>query len=1168
MSKPAFSVPPETQALQANASDPAASAWVSANAGSGKTTVLVRRVLRLMLAGVAPERILCLTFTTAAAANMANRLFDTLAKWVPLDDAALGTELAHLLGRAATLAENNRARQLFAEALETPGGLKIQTIHAFCTRVLQSAPFEAGLSAHFEVISDTERAAAIEAAIARTLNLASGDGSGLKASLDRIAEAVDDQRFRDLIDKALASSGFLVGSNGLIRSWQEIREELAKVLCIDPSWSQAQLQADGVATIESCLDIKDMVAAVAAYGSEKERSKWSRLADAYRVSTSAGQRLDVWSDGFLTKNFDPLASMVTKAVADRAPTLLPRIDAAVAALLDAREKINAFNIWDLSTGLFGLTRLILANYQEAKRRAAVLDYGDLIVRTRALFEDGKAAWVLYKLDAGLDHLLVDEAQDTSADQWIILNALTSEFLAGHGQRAASLERTIFAVGDEKQSIFGFQGAAPAAFGAQRRDTGRRFAAMQRLFHDTRLKVSFRSTQDVIKAVDAVFAQRQAFKGLSSDPLETGTTHETVRGDASGAVDLWDLFEADESEDEVVWLRPVDAPDRAGPILRLARAIAATIRRWMDAGRDDLGRAFSPADVLILLPKRKAAFGAIVRALKDARVPVAGMDRLKLATHIAVEDMIALGRTMLLPDDDLTLAVVLKGPIFGFDDDDLMRLAPERAGSLRLALATSHELHDKAAEEKLCTIEALAAGTGPFGFFSHVLSVMGGRKAMLARLGAEAADAIDAFLMRALEHEQREGPSLAGFLSAIEASTDDVRRDLAVAAGEVRVMTVHGAKGLEASIVFVADIGMPPTGQKIGPLLDVSLPGSNKGSDVTIWSQRAVADSSVAKQARADAKARAVEEHHRLLYVAMTRAENHLILCGVRPAKNGQITSSWYGLTESGLLGSGQELSRHAALGGTPAFRRFKVTKELAASAEPATVPLAAEPEAMPAWTSQQLEAESPSAPPLSAASTLEAAGRAERTDERQVRTPAEISAAERGRFVHLLLQWLPVVDTSRRGDLARRLALRHAGGIPQDDHESLIAHTLAVIGSEGLAGLFGPDALAEVEIGGEIVTGHGPRRVAGRIDRMLVSDHEIIVADFKTARRPPADRGSIPAATLAQVAAYRSLLAELYPGRIIRVLVIYTAGPTVFEPTQAQLAGALGLINPPSVTGT
>lgn len=1168
MSKPAISVPPGTLALQAKASDPAASAWVSANAGSGKTTVLVRRVLRLMLAGVAPERILCLTFTTAAAANMANRLFDTLAKWVPLDDAALDVELARVLERPPVLAERSRARQLFAEALETPGGLKIQTIHAFCTRVLQSAPFEAGIPAHFEVISETDRAAAIEAAIARTLHLASDDAEGLKASLDRIAEAVDDQRFRELIDKALAASAFVIGEDGQIRPWQDIREELATALGADLGWTLGRLQNDGVAGIERCLDIKDVVAAVSAYGTEKAlANSWQPRLDTY-LRGDAAVRMQVWEEVFIDSKHQLRSEIVGKPVARAVPGLLPRIEQASAAFVEAREKINAFNIHDLSTGLFGLTRLILADYDAAKRRAAVLDYSDLIVRTRALFEDGKAAWVLYKLDAGLDHLLVDEAQDTSADQWVILNALTSEFLAGHGQRGASLDRTIFAVGDEKQSIFGFQGAAPAAFGAQRRDLGQRFAAQQRLFHDTPLTVSFRSTRDVIKAVDAVFAQPHAYKGLSSDPLELGTTHETVRGNASGAVDLWDLFEADSSEDEVVWLRPVDAPDRASPIVRMARAIAGTIRRWMDDGHDELGRAFNPADVLILLPRRKVAFGAIVRALKDAKVPVAGMDRLKLATHIAVEDMIALARTVLLPDDDLTLAVVLKGPIFGFDDDDLLRLAPGRTGSLRFALKSSAAARDRAVEDKLAVIGKLSAGNGPFGFFSHVLSVMGGRKAMLARLGAEAADAIDAFLMRALDHEQREGPSLARFVSDVEASADDVKRDLAVAAGEVRVMTVHGAKGLEASIVFVADIGMPPTGQKIGPLLEVPLPGSNQRNGVAIWSQRSATDNAVAKQARADAKAKAVEEHHRLLYVAMTRAENHLILCGVKPGNKASIAPSWYGLAESGLAAAEPALLEIAASGQTPALRRYKTTPAMAADERPAGQALPAEPDEMPPWASQPLDAELPTLPPLSPASGLQAAGRADRAEDRQVRTLAEISAADRGRFVHLLLQWLPGVEAGRRRDVALRLAARHAGAIPADEQQQLIAQTFSVLDGADMAHLFGPLSLAEVEIGGEIGTGQGPRRVAGRIDRLLVTDDEVLVADFKTTRRPPPDPSAIPAATLAQLAAYRALLLELYPGRPIRALVIYTAGPVVLEPTAEQLVQALGMIGSQEITAT
>lgn len=1156
-----IAVPPATLELQRRAYDPEASAWVSANAGSGKTTVLVRRVLRLMLSGAAPERILCLTYTAAAAATMADRLFGTLRAWVRLDDAALDAALVDLFDRQPAAAERVRARQLFAEALETPGGLKIQTIHAFCTRILQSAPFEAGIPAHFEVISTTDKAAAIEAAVTRTLMKASDDADALKASLDRIALAVDDRRFRELIDRALAASGSLIAPDGSVRPFDDIRSELATALGVDPAWTLEQVEEEGLAAIEGAMDFRDALAAVLGFGSPTEKAKWTALAADHQRAPNVSARLDIWRGVLCKGDGQLLARAFTKPVLAGAPAIAARVDATCAAYLAFRERLNAFTIYDLSASLFGLARLILADYDAAKRRMAALDFGDLIAATRRLFDNTRAAWLLYKLDAGLDHLLVDEAQDTSRDQWSILNALTGEFLAGLGQRDPRLMRTIFAVGDEKQSIYGFQGAAPAEFGRQRSELRRAHEEMDRPFRDVPLTVSFRSTRDVIRAVDAVFAQPAAFKGLSHDPAVTGTVHETIHGELCGAVDLWDLIEPDPGEDELVWRRPVDAPDRQAPILTLARTIASTIRRWMDDGVDDLGRAFRPSDALVLMPRRNVTFGAIVRALKEADVPVAGMDRLQVATHIAVQDLIALGRAALLPEDDLTLAVVLKSPLIGLDDDDLLRLAPGRPGSLRAALGESGHERDRRAEALLARIEPMATHMGPFAFYNRILSEMGGRKAMLGRLGAEAADAIDAFLVRALEHEQRDGPSLACFLSAVEASSDDVKRDLAVAAGEVRVMTVHGAKGLEAATVFIADIGMLPQGSQMhGPLMAVPMPGANSTRSVTVWAPRTADDCAASAEARDRVREQASEEHHRQLYVAMTRAENRLILCGVRPGR-GSIAESWYGLVESGLAASPEGLAAIEPLPNGIGRRRFKVTPPQAAE-QPAAAAVSGSADrghsvALPDWALAPAPPEALTEPPLAPAHALAAADRADRQADQPGRQALMAAAAERGRFVHLLLQWLPAAAPEHMRAVALRLAARHLPGAPDAERERLIDQTLAVMASQEARGLFAEGSIAEVEIGGEIPTASGPRTVSGRIDRLLVRDDHVVLADFKTSQRPPRDSTQIGAQTLAQLAAYRALLRALYPGRPIRALAIYTAGPLVVEPTAEQLDEAL-----------
>jgi ATP-dependent helicase/nuclease subunit A len=1159
---PVRQVPELTRALQASASDPGASAWVSANAGSGKTTVLVRRVLRLLLADVDPARILCLTYTKAAAANMQSRLFGMLADWVRLGQAELSQALALVLDRAPGAAELARARQLFVRALETPGGLKFETIHGFCTRVLQATPFEARIPARFEVITDTDKAAAIDDAICAVLALASADAGSLKVSLDQLASLVDDSGFRGLVVKAIASARFLVDTDGEVRPLHAIEADLRDALHVDPRWREEELAASALASVERLADMALAMRAVAAHGTETDISKWEPAAQAYPVAGPSA-RLDLWCDLLLTKDDQPRkGEMVTRKVVAAAPDLAAALKAASMICAEVRSRLRALRTYHRSLALFEVSRLVLARYNAAKRHDARLDYGDLIQRTRELFMRIEAAWVIYRLDSGLDHLLVDEAQDTSADQWAILNALTAEFLAGEGQRSSEIARTIFAVGDEKQSIFGFQGAAPAEFGLQRAALGERSRPLSRPFHDVRLNVSFRSTRDVIEAVDAVFAQPAAALGVDDGGGEGRMVHETVRGDASGAVDLWDLVEPPAKDIEVVWNRPVDAPERQASVQQLARTIARTARSWLDAGVDDLGRPVSAGDILVLLPKRKAAFAAIVRALKDESVPVAGMDRIELAGHIATQDLVALGRVALLPDDDLTFAVMLKGPIFGYDDRDLLRLAPRRAGSLRAALAASSLEQDMAAHARFGRIEALAASAGPFAFYSAVLSLLDGRRLMLSRLGAEAADVIDAFLGRAREHEQREGPSLSRFLDAVEASLDDVRRDLATARGEVRVMTVHSAKGLEAKVVIVADIGAAPSSRASEPFLDIPLrnPAAAGAGPAcaTVWSPRKGEDAAPAAAARAQRDAGQRAEFLRLLYVAMTRAEDRLIVCGIRPANGKLPAGSWYGLIESGLSATPTGLADapHAARG--VAVRRFKLTPEVGPrSAVPPAAARLAQPPDLPGWVHAPLPDEVEAAPPLAPANALSAASLEARPADQAAQGSLLAAAAARGRAVHKLLQWLPQSVPEARHAVGLRLLGQGISPSGASGHDDLVAQVCGLIEAPDLAALFGAGSLAEVAIAGSIETGRGRRDVSGRIDRLVVTATEIILGDFKTTLRPPETAWQIGAGTLAQLAAYRQLLRQLYPDRPVRTWVIYTAGPRVLAPHDAQLDQAL-----------
>ena len=1148
--KPGWIVPPQTNQRQALAARPDLSAWVSANAGSGKTHVLVNRVLRLLLDGVAPARMLCITYTKAAAANMANRVFKALGAWATMPDDALSAALEALTGERATARQRAGARRLFAEALETPGGLRIETIHAFCTRVLQSAPFEANVPPRFEVADDLAQAELLHDARRELLAAIAADPAGAEArALDLLARQAAQDTFDAMMQEALRQRTLFSDAEGRARSAQEMREGISGFLGIAPDLTNDEVLADFRSHLASVPGLASLVTALEA--GSATRQKFAAALRSLSAPQFEGDPIATCRSGFITAEGTVNAHIRGKGKSELEPALMAVLDALADLLLGAIDQLNAVAIRDRSHALALLVTRMLASYQRLKSERSLLDYDDLIAKTRSLLSRVEAAWVLYKLDAGIDHILLDEAQDTSEAQWAILGALADEFTGGRGTRAEGPKpRTIFVVGDEKQSIYGFQGAAPSAFGEQRTRLGLNIRQAELAFEAVSLNTSFRSAPDIMRAVDIVFAVAEHARGLVFDGSARPEVHDTVRQGDPGAVDLWPLSADDLSEPPDAWTTPVDAPEQRSGTVKLATRIAGVLARWTRSGRDDLGQGFKPGDVMILLRQRGPLFEAIVKALKDAGVPVTGRDRLSLATHPAIEDLVALGRALLLRDDDLSLAIALKTPLLGLDDDDLMRFAPERKGSLRNALRSIGESEPRfaAIEARLSQLGDDAGRTGPFRFFAQLLGPEGGRNLALARLGAEAGDALDAFLNAALDYERRHGPSLAGFLHHIIQAGTEVKRDLSSSAGEVRVMTVHGSKGLEAKIVILADLAPEPGAKRLPKILAVEPP---RGKLVPIWPPARADDAEATRRAKAQVVDQLAEEHHRLLYVAMTRAEDRLIVCGAQ-AKGEAPPGSWYAMIESGLSLATSGLQEVSAPDGTGTIRRFMVS-----APKPTDTGEEAPPKAVlaePSWFRASAPAEHEPLPPLKPSNAISAADAAERPGD----GPFLAEAAQAGRLAHLLLQILPDVDEPGRSATARALATLRGAGLPDARREAVIGQTLALLRDPTLSALFSAGSLAEVPIAGEITLANGAvRAVSGQIDRLAVTENEVLIADFKTASRPPADETAIPPATQAQLAVYRALIGQIYPGRQVRTLVIYTATLATLEPQAAALDAVL-----------
>jgi ATP-dependent helicase/nuclease subunit A len=656
-----YAIPKDTQDAQRKASDPKLTAWVSANAGSGKTHVLTQRVIRLLLEGVAPSRILCLTFTKAAAANMSLRVFDTLAKWTALDDAALEREIC------ATGAEFSTdslafARRLFARTVETPGGLKIQTIHAFCERLLHLFPFEANVASHFRVIEEEEQAELLQQARDVSLTEAGQEpDSPLGKALSLVSRETNADDFNELMKAVLSKRDLLaqmVEANGgdLMRYEAQLRRSLG----ITSNRSAAEIEE---AILEEGITDWQGVADGLKRGSANDK----KLAAKFEValSTKGVGRIDSYLSIWLTQKGTPLANIGT---ANIDPQLKQELEQEQARVIQAMEVLKSVECLERSSALVRLSDAIFKRYRALKQARGLLDFDDLITTVRRLLVETSPGWVLFKLDSGIDHILVDEAQDTSPAQWDILCRLSEEFMVGAGQ--CNIMRTFFAVGDEKQSIYSFQGADPRKFDEMRQYFARHARDAQMGFENVPLHRSFRSAPGILKCVDKVFADSLNRKGLSYGD-DVAPQHQALKEKLPSVVEIWPRIEGRDEEQERDWRLPVDLQDQYAPATVLANRIASLIRGWLDPSSPERvcdehehARRIRAGDIMILVRRRNAFFEAIIRALKEKDVPVAGADRLQLLESIAVMDLIAAGRSALLPQDDLSLACVLKSPLIG------------------------------------------------------------------------------------------------------------------------------------------------------------------------------------------------------------------------------------------------------------------------------------------------------------------------------------------------------------------------------------------------------------------------------------------------------------------------------------------------------------------------
>lgn len=1115
---------------QIEAADPAGSVWLSANAGSGKTRVLTDRVTRLLLGGTEPQRILCLTYTKAAATEMQNRLFARLGAWAMLPDAELRAALA-ALGLDGRIEPRllRHARQLFARAIDTPGGLKIQTIHSFCAGLLRRFPIESQVSPDFSELDERATRKLRDDIIDE---IASGPDM---AALDAVARLSSDADLSAISDQICQNSDAFKRCLALA--------ECRTMVGLVPDFDAAALVRTVFVGGEAALFAK--MISLLRTGGLRDRE----LADMLEGLGALPEHMASLPalEGKLLYGGDAKAPFAAKIGSVPGKSLrdgvcapyMEAFEALMRRVEAARPLRLALAAAERTATLHAFASAFLPRYQAHKARHGWLDFDDLIQRSASVIADPDvAAWVLYRLDGGIDHILVDEAQDTSPAQWRVIESLAQEFTSGQGAR--DVLRTVFVVGDKKQSIYSFQGADLNAFDRMKHHFAAKYRAVNVAFQPMELEHSFRSSEAILRVVDLTFDERVE-RGVGG-----AMRHIAFHDQMPGRVDLWPLVPKTSDPEQEHWFDPQDLPGADHHVVRLARRIAGEIRRMIDGGvqiiRSDGARPVDEGDFLILVQRRSEMFHQIIRACKDARLEIAGADRLKLGAELAVRDLAALLNFVALPEDDLSLAAALRSPLFGLTEAELFDLAhPRGKGEFLWSALRRRRADFPALFAILDDLRRQSDFLRPYELIERMLVRHEGRQKLIGRLGPEAEDGIDVFLSRALAYEQAEIPSLTGFLAWIDTENTDVKRRPDAARRAIRVMTVHGAKGLEAPIVILPDTATRR---------DVIKSQVLRTGDSAIWRPGSDDAPDLLSGLLEDVKRQQREERLRLLYVAMTRAECWLVVCGAgEPSKD---DLSWYDLVREGLLKAGAVEVRDPDFDGTGILRHASGRwPEPAVQVEP-TAPEAVV--TLPDWIVQRPAAPQTPENPLSPSGL----GGAKALGGDAGYDPDR--AMLRGTVLHRLLELLPQWPEDDWPHLLQAIRDETEAASPDrvsdDEIAELFDRARAVLGSPELAELHVPGALLEVELTGPVAE-LGGRIMHGTIDRLIVTPESVLAVDYKSNATVPGAAAEVPEGILRQMGAYAALLGQIYPDRQIETAILWTATGTLMRLPTDMVRAAL-----------
>ncbi|MBR6663295.1 MAG: double-strand break repair helicase AddA, partial [Alphaproteobacteria bacterium] len=1038
------------------------------------------------------------------------RIANRLSKWAVSPDADLISDLQKLLGQTEIDQKTlSQSRRLFAILLDTPGGMKIQTIHSFCQEILKRFPLEAKISPYFEVMDDRTAKEALENIKSDLLQKIETDPNCQTAkSLAFITTKISEFTFPKLMNSLTQNRNKIIR---VLDQYPSVQDLICKIA--DKLQISCDCKSEDV--INKFWNNTPKTKILEFANALKQGGK-SDIEKAQAISSALKNNdYNLYRKVFLTDKNEPRKTVATQKVIASFPLALALAQQEVERILFTDNMICSIQLLESTSAVLHVAQDLLNNYNKFKQTHSKVDYEDLIVQTRNLLEDPNVAqWVLYKLDGGIDHVLIDEAQDTAPDQWAIVKAITNEFFYGSG--AKSDNNTIFVVGDRKQSIYSFQGADPQEFEKSRLYFASK-STKETPFKQINLDVSFRSSSAILDTVNQVFSSLDASKGVATE--EHQVCHIPSRIGEAGKIEIWPLIETQKNDNPSIWYPPVEKLIAESTSARLAKMIAENIYKMVSSQEllVSQNRPLKYQDFMILVQRRNSFVEELVRECKQIGVNIAGADKIKLLEQIAIQDLVSLGKFVLLPEDDLSLAEILKSPLFNLTDMDLQNICCNRGSQSLWQSMKKNSAYNDVSQilQSLLNLSNLR----PFEFYAYVLSTLSGRKKFISRLGHEVEDGLDEFINLTISFERDHIPSLQTFIDWIEQDDVEIKRELEQnQADAVRIMTVHGSKGLQAPIVILPDTARVKSIRNEAELLI--------NDDMLFYPFSSDEYENNCKKIKSKQKELALEEYHRLLYVALTRAEERLYICGYQ--KGGLNSDSWYELCKSSL-GNICEKQQDKLIYETPQEAPLP-PKETHKDTFQKDIDFS--------WINNPLPKEMPLAKPLRASKIDD--------DNEQISSPLDINHPEyfrRGIIIHKLLQILPDTDKSKHYELAKKFVSHHGSTLSEYAQNQITSEVVSLLSDSRFSIFFGPDSKPEVPIMGEVEG----QIISGQIDRLVITPQEVKILDYKTNRPAASNLKDVPLAYIKQLRAYRSLIQKIYPQKEVKTYILWTNTASIME---------------------